>query len=936
MPVQAAIRPTPTVPPASAPSRANAGLAHALERAARASAAVVTVGGCLVVLGWAMDVQRLRALGPVNVVMNPTVAVLFVLAGGLLLLGARPRPRAWVAACALTIALCGALVLARSVAGWNAGVDEWLFRDKVLRVTPPDHMAPNTALNFVLLGLALLVREVRGRRGWRPAHWLVLPVALTSLLVVVGYLYGAAGFISFELELPMALNTALFFLGACFALVGSHPDKGVIALFVSDSAGGAIMRRLLPALLLVPLVVGVLVNVGMGAGWYGATVGLSLLTLATLVLSILLTLTAARALHGSDLALRRSEEHFRALIENASDYVMIVDRGGAIQYASPSIERILGYRPDEVLGDTPDQLVHPHDLARVREALRQVFARPGEVIRTEFRIRHRDGGWRVFENVGRTLRDDSGEAGAIANARDITDRRRAEDETARQKAYFEGILDSLDAGVVVYDPAGRFEYVSAAAVPQPHIRRWAKGKTLEELGRATKLPAETVGARRECLDVAMKTRSPGHFEEDRARPDGTREQMLHRIVPIVNEAGELVRLVEICVDISERKAVEVALQEAKEEAERANQAKSEFLSRMSHELRTPMNAILGFAQLLERRELTPHDAKLLAHILRGGRHLLRLINEVLDLARIEAGGMELSLEPVAVNGIVREAMELVRPLSGGTGVGLSFEEGPEVFASADRQRLSQVLINLLSNAIKYNRAGGQVRIRADVSEQGVSIRVKDHGKGIPADRLGHLFTPFARLGAEQTETEGTGLGLALSQRLAEAMGGGLVLEETGPEGSTFRLDLRPAADPLQGPHLAARRVQVGPDSGAPAKILYIEDNLTNLSLVEAVLESRPSWNTLSALRAEAGIEMAREKQPDLILLDLHLPDLGGDEVLDRLRADPATASIPIVIISADATATSQARLRAAGANDYLTKPLDLDVFLSTVERYLPG
>jgi PAS domain S-box-containing protein len=903
------------------------------------AAAVVAAGGCLVVLGWALDVQRLRALGPINVVMNPTVALLFV-AAGVVLLGARPRERmrVWAAACAAAISLCGTLVLARSAIGWNAGVDEWLFREMVLRVTPPDHMAPNTALNFVLLGLALLAREVHGRRAWRLAHWLVVPVALTSLLVVAGYLYGAAGLTSFQLQLPMALNTALFFLGACFALVAAHPDEGVIALFVSDSAGGAIMRRLLPALLLAPLVLGVLVNLGMRAGWYSATMGLAVLTLATLVLSIVLTLTAARALHGSDLALRRSEEHFRALIENASDYVMIVDQAGAIQYASPSIERILGYRPEEILGNTPEALVHPQDLPRIHAALREVFENPGEVFRIEFRIRHRDGGWRVFENVSRTLRDDSGEGGAVANARDITDRRRAEDEMARQKAYFEGVLDSLDAGVVVFDPAGRFEYVSASAVPEPHIRRWVRGKTLEEYGRAKKLAREDVEARRECLAEAMRTRSPSHFEEDRVGPDGTREQMLHRIVPIANEAGELERLVEICVDISERKAVEVALQEAKEEAERANHAKSEFLSRMSHELRTPMNAILGFAQLLERRGLTSEDAKLLAHILRGGRHLLRLINEVLDIARIEAGRMELSLEPVAVDCLVREAMELVRPLSDGSGVGMAFEGqvGPEVFASADRQRLSQVLINLLSNAIKYNRAGGVVRIWTEASESGVSIRVKDDGRGIPADRLGHLFTPFARLGAEQTDTEGTGLGLALSRRLAEAMGGGLELEDTGPEGTTFRLDLLGADDPLLAPRLAEKRAEAGPDSGAPAKILYIEDNLTNLSLVEAVLESRPSWNTLSALRAEAGIEMAREKQPDLILLDLHLPDLDGGVVLDRLRADPATASIPIVIISADATATAQARLRAAGANDYLTKPLDLDEFLATVERYLPA
>ena len=781
---------------------------RALQRAARAAASLVAVGGFLVLLGWQFDLRRLQAIGPVDVVMNPLAALLFVLAGVVLLAQGSKRERVWTTGCALVIALCGFLVLMRSIAGWHVGVDEWLFRRKVLSVQPPDWMAGNAALNFMLLGLALLARNVRGRTGWRPAHWLILPVALTALLVVIGYLYNAAGFITFQLQLPMALNTALFFLAACFALRAAHADEGVMALFVSDSAGGAITRRLLPALLFIPLVLGVLINLGVRSGWYSATAGLALLTLATIVMSVLLALTTAGALHRSDLALRRSEEHFRALVENASDYVIIINPAGAVQYVSPSVERILGYRPEEVLGDEPADLVHPDDLANVYEANHEVFSHPGEGFRTEFRMRHRDGTWRVFESIARTLRADSGEAGAVVNARDITD----------------------------------------------------------------------------------------------------------------------------------RKAAEVALEAAKNEADRANRAKSEFLSRMSHELRTPMNAILGFAQLLERKALPPDEQKHLGHILKAGKHLLRLINEVLDISRIDSGRVELAIEPVPVSEVVREAMDLVQPLATESNHELLVEEavGPEIFASADRQRLSQILINLLSNAVKYNRAGGPVRIRTETAGSRVSIRVTDCGRGIPQERLDQLFTPFARLGAEQTGTEGTGLGLALSQRLACAMGGRIELESTGAEGSTFRLDLRRASSALPAPHpvQAPEGGGVG-DVGSAATILYIEDNLANLNLVESALETKPSWRTISALRGEAGIELAREKKPDLVLLDLHLPDLPGDEVLHRLRADPATANIPIVIISADATDAAQTQLRKAGANDYLTKPLDIDEFLATVERFLP-
>ena len=264
----------------------------------------------------------------------------------------------------------------------------------------------------------------------------------------------------------------------------------------------------------------------------------------------------------------------------------------------------------------------------------------------------------------------------------------------------------------------------------------------------------------------------------------------------------------------------------------------------------------------------------------------------------------------------------------------------DAYVHADHQRLAQILLNLFSNAIKYNRPQGSVAIsclRTQVGDQPCfSVVVEDSGRGIPEDRLDQLFTPFARLGAEQTDTEGTGLGLALSKRLAEAMSGDLSLQHTGPEGSAFRLDLRCASNPLS----SRSETSTGPvstrEATAPqATILYIEDNATNLTLVETLFESRPEWTTIAALRGRRGLELAREHRPDLILLDLHLPDVTGDEVLRELRADVRTAAIPVVVISADATGGAITRLRAAGADDYLTKPLELEEFLTTVERHLP-
>jgi CheY-like chemotaxis protein len=295
--------------------------------------------------------------------------------------------------------------------------------------------------------------------------------------------------------------------------------------------------------------------------------------------------------------------------------------------------------------------------------------------------------------------------------------------------------------------------------------------------------------------------------------------------------------------------------------------------------------------------------------------------------------------------VLREAMGLVRPLAQQHTISLDEGAWPEhAFARADRQRLVQVLLNLLSNAIKYNRVGGSVRVECVTADDGSArdanaarwaIRVTDSGRGVPADRVDQLFTPFARLGAEQTDVEGTGLGLALSRRLCEAMGGGLELESSDAQGSTFRIELEQTDDPRRT-FEEMRAPTPARELHRAATLLYVEDNLANLSLVETILLSRPGWQTIPALQGQLGVELAREHLPDVVLLDLHLPDISGEEVLRRLRADARTAAIPVIVVSADATKASLDRLQMAGADAYLTKPLDVDDFLRTVERFLPG
>jgi signal transduction histidine kinase/CheY-like chemotaxis protein len=390
---------------------------------------------------------------------------------------------------------------------------------------------------------------------------------------------------------------------------------------------------------------------------------------------------------------------------------------------------------------------------------------------------------------------------------------------------------------------------------------------------------------------------------------------------------------------AERKQAELAMQEAKNEADKANLAKSEFLSRMSHELRTPLNAILGFSQLLQQADLAPGDQESVRYIYRGGRHLLELINEVLDLARIEAGHMQVSIEPVSTAEALNEACDLVRPIA--TERKIEVKKPPvserEWIVMADRQRLKQVILNLLGNALKYNRDNGEVTVSyEEMPSARLRISITDTGPGITPEKRRRLFIPFDRLGAEDSSVEGTGLGLALSKRLTEAMGGTIGCESEFGRGSTFWIEFPLAVN------MGIVEATNGHDAPPPravadkrAHLLYIEDNASNLTLVEHFLRKQPKFKLTTAMQGTVGVELAIRHRPDLILLDLHLPDINGAEVLARLKSDDRTRSIPVIMLSADAIQRRIKESISNGAAAYLTKPLDVNQFFQVIEEHLP-
>ncbi len=496
------------------------------------------------------------------------------------------------------------------------------------------------------------------------------------------------------------------------------------------------------------------------------------------------------------------------------------------------------------------------------------------------------------------------------------------DDLGRKEAHLAEAQRQADVGSWEWDAtSGRLIW----SEQQARLHHWASSEPPKSLEAMLELV--DAGSRGELAEALQAARAGGRAISLRYKvtgPDGT------RIIDCQgtssrDAAGRLTGLVGTCQDVTDRFL--------RAEAERATQAKDEFLSRMSHELRTPLNAILGFSQLLEMGDLSDRQRANVDHVLKAGGHLLELVNEVLEISRIQSNPQFVSLQPVRTGSVVGEALDLVAPLAEARRIVVSvIDEHDDLWVLADVQRLRQVLLNLLSNAIKYNAEGGRVQIRVRRGDEGqVHIAVADDGPGIAPDLLVRLFTPFDRLGAEQGNVEGTGLGLALSRAFVEAMGGTLGVQSTPGTGSVFTIEL-PAGE-------AVGEANDGPDDrGVSADdrrlVLCVDDNPANLELIEQIFLDRPAIAVVSTVQGRIAVDLARRQRPDLVLVDLNLPDIDGEEVIRLLQADPDTARIPFVAISADATPERQQRVIELGALAYLTKPFDIAELLRVVDEAL--
>jgi PAS domain S-box-containing protein len=652
------------------------------------------------------------------------------------------------------------------------------------------------------------------------------------------------------------------------------------------------------------------------------------------------------------LALRDSATLIQAILNTAVDGIITLHAsGGLIERANAAAERMFGYAADEIAGK-PFSLLIPElgqdqqygsldyyaasdeSLAagRGREVAGQRkdgSAFPLEIAVSELWL----GGKRYFTGI---LRDITARKQAEAEQSQLSQRLR--DHQFYTRSLFESNIDAL----MTTNPAGIITDVN---------------RQMEELTGATR--DELIGApfkgyftdpeRAETgIKLVLAEKTVTDYELTARARDGKETVVSYNAATIYDRERRLQGVFAAARDITDRKRLDRVLQERNAElenarlvADKANLAKSDFLSSMSHELRTPLNAILGFAQLMETGSPppTPSQKRNVEQILKAGWYLLELINEILDLALIESGKVTLSAEPVSLVEVMLECRAMVEPQAHKRGIGMTFPrfDVPQ-FVSADRMRVKQVLINLLFNAVKYNRPGGTVTVEClESAPNSVRISVRDTGAGLTPEQIAQLFHPFNRLGKENGAEEGTGIGLVVTKRLVELMGGAIGVESAVGVGSVFWIELHLTTAPLLAGHESEQSALTRPQLPVGAlqrTLLYVEDNPANLELVEQIIARRLDLRLLSAADGDLGIEFARAYLPDVILMDIHLPGMNGIEAMGILRADPSTMHIPIIALSANAVPRDIEKALEAGFFNYLTKPIKVTQFNDALDLAL--
>ncbi len=658
--------------------------------------------------------------------------------------------------------------------------------------------------------------------------------------------------------------------------------------------------------------------------------------LATSVLTVR-DLSAAR---DAERAVRDSEQRLTFALDAAGIGDWDTDLRTQVVRRSLRHDQCFGYQSPVANWTYDTFLAHiePADRARVDAGYRQ--AQAGGDYDAEFRVRWPDGSLHWLWSKGRVYFDDQGRPLRVAGIQvDVTARRVEADALQRSEQRLQLALRASSDGLWDFDLRTQQPYYSPrwlqmVGLPEtpspPDGELWLSLCHRDDVDRVRETFSRILAGRQENYELEFRLM----HRDGQAVPVRSRGYVLR------DADGQALRVSGINTDLTEGKRLQEA-ERARLLAESANRAKSEFLSRMSHELRTPLNAVLGFAQILASNPAEPLSARQqrqVRHIEQGGWHLLSMVDEVLDLSRIDSGNARIQDEVVDVPALLRECLGLLQATADARSIQLSYSLDPAAPALAgDRTRVRQILLNLLGNAIKYTQPGGQVSLASRlVDGADVELSVTDNGPGLSPAQQAQLFQPFNRLGQENGSTPGTGIGLVISQRLAELMQGSLSVRSAPGRGCAFAVRL-PAPAEATGVQAQALGEPQSPDAAVlqrPGRVLYVEDNAANAEVMRDFMAQRPLVELDIQRSAQAGLAAALRQPPDLILLDMRLPDLPGLELLGQLKQDPTTAAIPVVVVSATAMADAVAAAIAAGAVDYLAKPFRQGALLATLDRWL--
>ncbi len=653
-----------------------------------------------------------------------------------------------------------------------------------------------------------------------------------------------------------------------------------------------------------------------------------------------------------------------AIFNSANFSSIATDADGVIQIFNVGAQRMLGYAATDVINKlTPANISDAHELIERAASLSKEFnvaIRPGfdalvykamrgiEDIHELTYIRADGTRCPALVSVTALHGADNKLIGFLLIGTDNTARKEVEAEQARldqrlrdQHFYTRSLIESNIDPLITTDPRGMISDVN-------HEMEMLTGRTRDELIGAPFKSCFTEPERaEEAIARVLNEGKVRNYELTALARDGQQTVVSFNATTFHDRDRTLQGVFAAARDVTERKHFEHALQEtnvelqaAREAAEKANRAKSEFLSSMSHELRTPLNAVLGFAQLMasEMPPPGPRQQRSIDQILKGGWYLLRLINEILDLSMIEAGKVTMSQESMSINEVLQDCKGMIEPQAAKRGIAMTFPDLDNVFyVHADRTRIKQVMINLLSNAIKYNGIGGSVTVQCAKSDNDrVRISVKDTGAGLSAEQLGQLFQPFNRLGQHDGVEEGTGIGLVVTKQLVELMGGAMGVDSVVGLGTVFWVEFTASAAPtlalenIDDVTLERRQTPARLPDDQPT-LLYVEDNPANLALVEQLIARRGDLKLLTAIDGHLGIELARAYQPDVILMDINLPGISGYGALKRLHEDPATAHIPVLALSANAVPRDIEKGLQAGFFRYLTKPIRVHEFMAALD-----